>query len=303
VLQLAPTDVEAIRAYRQILAGFGLCAGHQLVDYSRVGVLGERSHFVRLVKPGLRGSVVESVVISESGPAVTVLSATSPAGEPSALSPPEVVKLAASTVDEVCTEVAGGCAYPPYTIISQRPPADPTAGGFLSVVDLPPVPRVTQPWVGTEPARVTGNPSATACDRTRFSGNGGTRVTSRSYVIPQATQVPTLFGLTETRASFGSNRAAREFVADVAKSVSSCHRRQVTLSVPQSTSFSAHRASGWVWQFRQKVSKNKVATFRVALVCFGRRVAEVTFTPAGAYDVLQPAFITLAQRAAIRLAE
>ena len=26
-----------------------------------------------------------------------------------------------------------------------------TAGGFLSVVDLPPVPGVLQPWVGTDP--------------------------------------------------------------------------------------------------------------------------------------------------------
>ncbi len=214
-----------------------------------------------------------------------------------------MVKLAGSAIDKVCSEAVGGCAFPPYTITSQRPPVDATAEGFLSVVDLPLVPGVTDPWVATDPARVTGNPSATACDQTRFTGNGGSKTTSRSYVIPEAPQVPTLFGLTETRAAFASDQAARDFIADVARRVASCQQRQVTLSVPQSTSFSERRASGWVWQFRQKVSKEKIAIFRVALVRFGSEVAEVTFTPAGAYDVPQPSFIALAQRAATRLGE
>jgi hypothetical protein len=64
-----------------------------------------------------------------------------------------------------------------------------------------------------------------------------------------------------------------------------------------------HRTSGRVWQLRQKVSKQKVVTFRVALVRFGHTVAEVTFTPVGTYDVSQVEFVALARRAAVRLNE
>ena len=67
-------------------------------------------------------------------------------------------------------------------------PAESEASGGR--LNTPFVPNVTQLWAGTDPAPVTGNPSATACDETRFNGNGGTAVTSRSYVIPEATGVP-----------------------------------------------------------------------------------------------------------------
>jgi DNA-directed RNA polymerase specialized sigma24 family protein len=301
VLQLAPSDIEATRAYQQIVAGFGLCGGHQLLDYSRVGRLGERSQAIRLLRPGIGGSVVENVVVSQSGPAVTVLFASGPAGRPSALSPPEMVKLAGAAINRVCSETASGCAFPPYPIVSQRPPTDATAGTFLSVVDLPLVSGVTQPWVGTAASRVSDNPSATACDQTRFAGNGGTRVVARSYVIPHSPRALTLLGLTETQATFGSNGTARQFVADVARRVASCHIRQVTLRVSQSTALSVNGASGWVWQVRQQVSRQQMSTFRVALVRVGNTVAEVTFTPVGRYDVPPDAFAALAHRAALRL--
>jgi len=303
VLQLAPSDAEAKRAFRQILAGFSICEGHQLVDYSRVRVLGERTYFIRLLAPGSGGSMVENVVISESGPAVTVLSTTSPSERASALSPSQIVRLAGTAVDRVCSETAGGCALPPYTITGQSPPSDGTASGFLAVVDLPLVPGVSQPWVGTNPKRVTGNPSATACDQADFAGHGATGLMSRSYVIPQATGLPTLFGLSETLGTFPTSEAARAFLGDVTRDVASCHKRQVTLTVLKSTSFSLHRTSGRVWQLRQKVSKKKVVTFRVALVRFGHTVAEVTFTPVGTYDVSQVEFVALARRAAVRLNE
>jgi hypothetical protein len=165
------------------------------------------------------------------------------------------------------------------------------------------MPRVVQSWVGTDPSRVSDNPSATACDEANFRSHGATEVTTRSYVIPRAPQLPTLFGLSETQGSFPSKEAARTFVADVARHVASCERRQATLSVPQSTTFTTNRISGSVWQFRQKLSKRQVLTFRVALVRFGSTVAEVTFTPVGEYDVSQPDFVALAKRAGIRLAD
>jgi DNA-directed RNA polymerase specialized sigma24 family protein len=303
VVQLAPSLIEANRAYRQIVSGFGLCEGRQLADFARVRPLGDRSQLIRLLQPNRAGSSVENVLVSVSGPAVVFLSVRSPAGVSAALSLAQLTAVAGQAVDRVCTEAGGGCSFPPYKVTDARPLEDVTAGGFLSVADLPFVPHVTQPWAGTDPARVSDNPSATACDQTAFADNGGTDVTSRSYVIPAARGLPTLFGLTETRATFSSGADAKAFVADVAQHVASCHRRQVTLSVVRSTSFTVRRTTGEVWQVQQRVSKRKTVTFRVALVRLGATVAEVTFTPVGAYDVSQPQFLALAQRAAVRLGQ
>jgi len=302
VLQLAPSTIEAIRSYRQVLAGFALCRGHQLLDFSRVGLLGERSHLVRLLQPHPGGSVVENVVISQSGSAVSFVSVVSAPGAPAALNPTQTLRLAGWAVNRMCSETASGCAFPPYPVTEQRPPPDATAHRFLSVVDLPLVPGVARPWVGTDPSQVRANPSATACDRTRFTGPDVSRISARSYVIPHVRGLPTLFGLTETRGSFPDEETAQAFVTGVARDVASCHQRQVTLSVVRSTSFASLRTSGWVWEVRQRVSKQKVLRFRIGLVRFGAAVAEVTFTPAGAYDVSQPEFIALAKRAAVRLA-
>lgn len=188
-------------------------------------------------------------------------------------------------MDAVCSESGGGCASPPYTISRRPPPRDETAHGFLSVVDLPVVPRITSPWIGTEPRPVSGNPSATACDQADFDGGGAGAVSSRSYVIPQTPELPTLFGLSETMGRFPNSLRAVRFLRDVTRAVGSCHKRQVTLSVLRSASFSSDRTSGRVWELRQKVSKTRALTFRVGLVRFGATVAEVTFTPADGYDV------------------
>lgn len=301
VLQLAPSDAEANRASRQIITGFSLCEGHQLVDYSRVSGLGDRGHLVRLRVPAPGGTRLQSLVVARSGPVVVVLLAQSPPGKSAALSPTQIVRLAGTAVDLVCSRSGGGCASPPYTITGRAPLRDETAGQFLSVVDLPVVRHVSAPWVGTEPRRVSGNPSATACDQADFDVRGATAVRSRSYVIPQAHDVPTLFGLSETAGRFPSSADARRFVTDVARRVSSCHDRQVTLTVLGASTFSSQRSSGRVWRLQQKVSKSRVLTFRVALVQRGDTVAELTFTPAGGYDVTQAEFAALARRAAIRL--
>lgn len=301
VLQLAPSGAEATRAFRQIITGFSLCEGHQLVDYSRVLVIGDRASLIRLRIPEPGGTRLASVVVAESGAAVTVLLAQSPPGKPGAFGPTQLLRLAGTAVDAVCSESGGGCASPPYTISRRPPPHDETAHGFLSVVDLPVVPRITSPWIGTEPRPVSGNPSATACDQADFDGGGAGAVSSRSYVIPQTPELPTLLGLSETMGRFPNSLRAVRFLRDVTRAVGSCHKRQVTLSVLRSASFSSDRTSGRVWELRQKVSKTRALTFRVALVRFGATVAEVTFTPADGYDVTPGEFVALASRAATRL--
>jgi hypothetical protein len=93
---------------------------------------------------------------------------------------------------------------------------------------------------------------------------------------------------------------AKQFLMGVAAQVSACHHRQPTLSVTRSGSFSSDRMSGRVWQVQQ-TTKKRVTTVWMALVRNRGETAEVTFTPAGAYDGSQAAFTRLAERAAARL--
>ena len=105
-----------IRAYRQIIAGFALCEGHQL----RRLLAGRACSATAPTSSGCSSPASAapwSRTSSSRRPARPSPSSPSmsPAGEPSALSPPELVELAGSAVNQVCSEVAGGCAFPPYT--------------------------------------------------------------------------------------------------------------------------------------------------------------------------------------------
>lgn len=303
VLQLAPSEAEATRSFQQIVDGFTLCTGHQLVGFSDVASLGQRTKVVDLRLPSTDGPVTEYVVVAQSGPAVTFLSAVSSPTRPSDVTTSELVELAGNSVNEVCTETTSPCAFPPYDMTAERPPSDGVSGEFLSVVDLPVVANIAKPWAGTDPTKVTRNPSATACDQADFAAGGARRVMSRSYVIPDQPGLPTVFGLSETVGTFRSGAAAKAFISQVATHVAGCHKRQLTLSVAASTTFTAARTNGDVWKVLQKTSKTTTLTLRVALVRYGDVVAQVTFTPAGVNDVSQPEFVALARRAAIRLAD
>lgn len=242
-----------------------------------------------------------SVVIAQSGATVTTLSAASAPGRPLTFSPDALVRLVADTVHGVCRKGSPGCGPPPYRVMASPPPSVDATGGFLSLVDLPLVGAIVPPWDGTIPRTVAGNPSATACDVADFGKGGAGTVSSATYRIPHATKLPASFGVTETIGSFPDPSAARGFVHNVADNVRSCHSRQNRLSVERSTSFSAHRTNGRVWELSRTETKGPPQLVRMALVRRGGQVAQLTFTPAPTADMTQAAFIALARRAAERL--
>jgi DNA-directed RNA polymerase specialized sigma24 family protein len=301
VLLQAPSVAEAQRTFHQLAFSFTSCASRQLVRFQSVSGLGDRARLVALRYSMPGGTVRETVLLIRSGPAVTVLSAKSAPGKPADLSAAAVASVGAHAVANVCTALSSTCAKSPYRLTTLRPPGDGTQGGFLSVVDLPLIPGVSATWAGTNPSTITRNPAATPCDRADFRSAGATGLLSRSFVMPDASKLPDVFGLTETVGRFDDAAAAQAFVAQVTAHVRSCHQRQPTMTVLGSTSFTSHVAQGRAWRVKQQVSPRRAAIFRIAMVRHGATVAQVTFTPVGPYDVKQASYLALAKRAGVRL--
>ena len=302
VVQLAPSDAEAHRAFRQVVNAFGQCARQHLVVFESVRGLGDESRMVSLAQPGQGGATERTLVVSRTGPVITALLATSPPGTADPLPTAGLLSAAGRSIADLCLVSHGGCAAPPFQTAAAPPPANRSDGRFLSLVDLPLVGNVLSPWTATDQTKPSGNPSATACDMTDFAAGGARTVTSRAYVIPAATRLPTVFGLTETIAQFSGAQAATALMHKVRATVAGCHKRQLSLTVLSSATFDAAGQTGAVWRIQQAASKQQRAVYRVALVRVGTRVAEVTFTPgAPAYDLGAADFVALAKRAAARL--
>ncbi len=56
-----------------------------------------------------------------------------------------------------------------------------------------------------------------------------------------------------------------------------------------------------MWRVSVEVTKGNRAYYRMSLIRHGSDVAQVTFTPAGTYDISQKTFKAMAVRAATRL--
>ena len=303
MLEVAPTTSKAVSAYASELTQFGTCApgSHRVISLQRVRGVGNQAAIVTLQYADPDGIHSKQVAIARSGAAVSTMVVLKADQQP--LQTSHLVHLLAASVDKVCGDSRGACAKPPYRSSSRVPPPDPVAPGDLATVDLPLFAGLSEPWVATRPAATSDNPAATECDRADFSGAGATDVTARSYVIPAATQLPDVFGITETVGTFGSIGGAKAFVASVATSVAGCANRQLTLSVSDTAQVSSPFGGGFVWRIALQTSQSTSLVYRVALVRAGSRVGEVTFTPSGTYDVTPDEFVTIAERAAARLSQ
>ncbi|HYJ67787.1 MAG TPA: hypothetical protein VEX15_09000 [Nocardioidaceae bacterium] len=202
-------------------------------------------------------------------------------------------------------ENTGGICQLASDVRPVQPPVTGEANGFLGAVDLPPVANLAKVMVGTEPEQYPAaqNPAATSCDEAQFKGKGLSGVRSRSYVVLDAKQVPTTFGITETIATFPSEARAKNYLKRLAKRLNNCEDRNYAANVrgPHRDGEGAVRASTW-WLSLEATSKMDIE-YRVALVRNGARVAQVMFTPVGRFDVSSRAFNALAIRAGQRLTE
>lgn len=304
----APTLVESVevsasaaaadRAYQTAVGWWAACGSQraQLLHSWTVPGLGERNQVLQLRTP----AATWTVVAVRSG-TVTARTALATRRGSSALAP--LVATATTAVRRLCTaSAAGGCpAGPTRAVSAPLPPGDVT--GMLAAVDLPPVPGVRQPWVGTSPAPAVPNLAATTCDHTSFVHAQQAR--SRTFLVPQA-RLPERFGLTETSGRFGSTAAARTFAGKLEHSMDGCAHDHLGTTVAEHVSGRRpHGGATWsLWRETAEINAHKATiSYWTGVVRHGPYVAQLTLTPVGRYDLSAPTFRALVVRAGERLEE
>jgi hypothetical protein len=306
-VEVSRSVAAARRTYRTTVGWYAGCrvARLQVLRGYRVEHVGDRAEVLTMRRYGDPVTSL-SVAVARTGSVVTSTVATTVGPAPQVR---RVVGALADAVRHLCTTgVSGGpsrCVSTPTFAPVPPPPAGPgEERGILAIADLPPVGRVDHPWVGTRPAAVRRNPSATACDRADFAKAGARTVRTRTYLVPQA-RLPERFGLSETYGRFATPQAAQRFVAGARRAVQGCERRDVTASVGaehrvvrRSPQLDASR-----WLLRIAVSRTDEVAFRVGFVRVGRSVAQVTFTPSADADMSDEGFGALLERAGDRLRE
>jgi hypothetical protein len=204
-----------------------------------------------------------------------------------------------ASVSKVCTDSGGACSNA-VELIRADPPRTTEAPAFLGVVDLPPIADVARVWAATSAAS-DPNPAATVCDKADFSGKGITQAWSRVFVLYQARELPPQFGLTETVGRFADEDAAKSFVKKFKNRIESCPDDNLAAKIDQSATIDNSRSNGFVWRVGLEVSDGQRVYYRVGIVRRGAEVAQVTFTPAGTFDMSEKVFTGVTTRAGTRL--
>jgi DNA-directed RNA polymerase specialized sigma24 family protein len=301
MLEVSRNAERASKGYDRLVASLATCprGGYEVTDFATLTRIGDDATMVRLAHADRRSVDEEQLVVARTGRAVVAWLVQAADRHPVPVR--RLVGLLSQSTNDICGYADGECAAEGPEARSSTPPHAPRAAGFLGAVDLPLLKGLRDPWVATEPKRTRRNPAATECDRADFTAEGATRVRSRSYVVPTADQVATIFGMTQTVGEFRSADAARDFVKGVRRSVATCNDRQLSLEVASSERRPLKRGSVDVWVVRAGTSESKALTFRMTLVRVGSSVTQLTFTPTRNYDVSPRRYDELARRAADRL--
>ena len=203
------------------------------------------------------------------------------------------------SVSKVCKDSSGECSDE-IEVLQTDPPPTTEAPSFLGIVDLPPVADLDIVWAGA-PFSAQTNPAATQCDKATYTSDSVVTAGSRVYVLYQATDLPQEFGVAETTARFTSTKKAKAFVKKVTERIDGCSDEILSANVDQKRKVKVPEAAGSVWRVGFEVADDKKVYYRTAIVRRGADVAQVTFTPAGEYDITQSEFKAIAERAATRL--
>ena len=306
----AVQTVEVSKTEKKARAAFGTTVGWysgcrlgrlQVLNSYRVDNIGDEAD-VLMVRIWKKPVTTLSVAVARTGKVTTTTVGTTVGASP----PPakQITQSLADSVAMLCARSgAADCAkQPTYRVVP--PPPSGEERGILAVADLPPVGRISQPWVGTRPAPARVNPSATTCDRANFVKAGATRTRTRTYLIPEAS-LPARFGLSETYGVFRSTRAASRFLSDIRGMVGRCEKRDLATKV--SGASTERRASPQLdlssWGLQSEVNDKQKVRFRLGFVRVGRTVAQLTFAPSPADDMTSTSFHALLVRSGDRLRE
>lgn len=269
----------------------------QLLDAYRVDGVGDRATLLTL-RVWKAPVTTVSVALARTR-SVTTTTVSTTVGDP-APGPRELTGSLAAAVARLCARSGAPACVRRATYQRVPPPAAGGERGILAVSDLPPVGDVDRPWVATRPVAFRADRPTTSCDRAEWVRSGATRPRTRTYLVPQA-PLPVRFGLTETYGVFASEPDATRFLAGVRQSVAGCEDRDLATTVGPDRRLPGLDASAW--DLTTKVSATRDVRFRLGFVRVGRRVAQLTFTPADTDDVSPSAFDALLRRAGDRLRE
>ncbi len=301
--EAAPSEAASQRAYRTAVRWFAGC------DAPRMQLLSTRAprdvgdEAVLLTLRSWQRPVGTVVVgVARTGRYVTATVLQAPGDQ--APGRGSASALLAEAVGGLCIlPEAGACA--PRSPATPRRPAIPTgtAPAMLGEIDLPPVPGVKRPWVGTRPRRAMTNDAASGCDATSFSGRFRKRpfrhTATRTFVVPEA-GLSREFGLTETVGALPGAVAAA-LVGRVRRQLSTCEERDLTTSVVEVRSSDDGPRNLSVWRLDVQVTDSREITFWMAFLRDGDAVGQLGFVPDGSRDIGEAGFVAVAERALERL--
>ena len=297
--ELSSTTRASRRAWHRMLRWYAGCVTPRtqlLHTYSVSGVGDEARlfHFRSWRDP----TSTYVVGVARTGQIVTTtLTRTTADGAPELR---DSVRFLGGAINGLCTTTPNArCSAEPD--VKEIPPLRAgVAPSLLLEADLPPVTRVSQPWVGTEPREARSNVAATRCDNADFSQQGISNAMTRTFLVPGA-DVTAAFGITETVASMPEDRA-KTFVKTVRDRMASCPDRDAGSDVTQLASLSDGDQDMSLWRVSIEVSDNETVTYMMGIARVGTAVGQVGFVPARDV-VMQPgAFDALVRRAMARLA-
>ena len=302
----ASADPDAAEhTYKTMLGWYAACASPRVQLLSTHRVLGVGDEATLMVLRDWADPVTTQVVgVARTGTLTTTVvntltGMTDPDKEPD-LQPSAA--LLANAVTGLCTlPGAGGCSATPKLKDASPVPAG-KHPSLLVEADLPPVPTIDQPWVGTEPARAKQNVAATRCDQTEFTGPDFTNALTRTFVIPTATQLPPEFGLSETVGAL-PRKEAHAFVSGIRDKLNKCPDDDLGTTVDPLVSDESGRRDLYVWRLTVEVSKERSVRFLMAAIREGNAVAQLTFVPSDDVSIGADAFRSLARRAQERLGQ
>ncbi len=296
--ELSRTPKAAERAYRRWVKWYSGCVQPQtqLVSTWDVDGVGDEASLIVMRRWGRPASSLMAGVARSGRVVTTTVTAREGAGAPPLRA---AQALLAASVNRLCgTPGTRTCAAPP----SARPRPPQAVGqvpGMISEVDLPPVGKVNDPWVGTQARRAKQNFAATGCARANFNEPGLSNRFTRTFLIPEA-KLPNEFGLVQTSATAGARRATA-FVSDFRRRFSACLDKRLGTEATQIVSRSTKTEDFFVWQVTQELSDERSVTYQMALLRSGSAVSQLGFFPAKVAPMPAGGFRALAERAFQRL--
>jgi hypothetical protein len=296
--ELSDSVKAAKRTWDQSLAWYAGCTAPQvqLGTTMRVADVGDEAMLVQL-RDWSKGRTYLAGVARTGRITTTTFYRTDDNAEPDVAGATRMLVLA---VNGMCPTPQGdGCATTPRTEEVAPVPVG-EVPGLLASVDLPMVPQVDRPWVGTEAREARDNVAATTCDRTDFAVDPVRDNVTRTFLIPDA-RLPAAFGVTETAGTLPSEARARDFVATVRRKMDSCSDRDLGADVTALGSTSDKSGEHALWRVTVEITDQQSVTYLMGVVRRGGTVAQLGFIPGRDITIGPEPFEELLLRAGERL--